>query len=171
MIFEGILLSSIMCVGSILMLPWLVCKIPESYFLHQPLKSNVPPSPMTSGVRRFIKNISGFFLLVAGIIMLFVPGQGLLTMLIGIMLIDFPGKKWVEKKLISVKSIQNTLNWIRRKKGVKELKFPWLTLIQLLDFILKRLFLYRSCANGVRLVLLCFLQQPLFQDKLQQKRQ
>jgi len=124
MIFEGVILSGIMCVGSILMLPWLVCKIPERYFLDQPLKSNPTLSPLARGVRRFIKNISGFFLVFAGIIMLFVPGQGLLTMLIGVMLIDFPGKQWVEKKLIGVKSIQNTLNWIRKKKGVKALKFP-----------------------------------------------
>ena len=124
MIFKGVILSSIMCVGTILMLPWLVCRIPESYFLHQPLKSNSHLSPLAKGVRRLIKNIAGFFLVLAGIVMLFVPGQGLLTILIGIMLIDFPGKRLLEKKLIGIKYLQDTLNWIRRKNNVKELKFP-----------------------------------------------
>ncbi len=118
------IISSIMCVGTILMLPWLVCRIPETYFLHQPLKSNSHLSPLAKGVRRLIKNIAGFLLLLAGIVMLFVPGQGLLTTLIGIMLIDFPGKRLLEKKLIGIKSLQNTLNWIRRKNDLKELKFP-----------------------------------------------
>jgi len=124
MIFKGMILSSIMCVGTVLMLPWLVCRIPESYFLHPPLKSNLQISPLAKGVRRLVKNIAGFLLLLAGIVMLFVPGQGLLTMLIGIMLIDFPGKRLFEKKLIGIKSLQNMLNWIRKKNNVKELKFP-----------------------------------------------
>lgn len=124
MIFKGVILSSIMCVGAVLMLPWLVCRIPESYFFHQPLKSDSHLSPLAKGVQLLIKNIAGFLLVLAGIVMLFVPGQGLLTMLVGIMLIDLPGKRLLEKKLIGIKFLQYTLNWIRKRNDVKELKFP-----------------------------------------------
>jgi hypothetical protein len=124
MIFKGVMLSSIMFVGTIVLFPWLVCRIPECYFLHQPSKPSSHPSPFLKGFRRLIRNIAGFFLVLVGIIMLFVPGQGLLTILLGIILIDFPGKRLLEEKLIGIESLRNTLNWIRRKNNVKELRFP-----------------------------------------------
>ena len=71
-----------------------------------------------------MKNIAGFILISAGIVMLFVPGQGLLTILIGIMFVDFPGKRLLEEKIIAIQSLRISLNWIRRKNNVKELKFP-----------------------------------------------
>jgi len=115
-----------MCLGTAILLPWLVCKIPEGYFLHlsQSSKTNTHLSPLAKGVRRLVKNIAGLFLVLIGIIMLFVPGQGLMTILLGAILIDFPGKRLLEKKLINIQSLRATLNWIRRKNNVKELKFP-----------------------------------------------
>ncbi|SMC68927.1 Putative transmembrane protein (PGPGW) [Desulfocicer vacuolatum DSM 3385] len=124
MIFKGVLLSCILCVGTLLFIPWLVCRIPESYFIHRSLRSSNHRTPLAKGIRRVIKNCAGVLLVLAGIVMLFVPGQGLLTILIGVMLIDFPGKRLVEKKMVSIKSIQIMLNWIRKKNNVKELKFP-----------------------------------------------
>ena len=118
------MLSIVMWVGTAFLLTWLVCRIPECYFLHQFSKSGLHLSPFLKVLRRLIKNIAGCFLVLAGIVMLFVPGQGLLTILIGIMLIDFPGKQLLEEKLIGIQFLRNSLNWIRRKNNVKELKFP-----------------------------------------------
>ena len=124
MIFKGLILSIVMCLFAILVLPFLICRIPEDYFLHGPVKSPCHPSPLVRGGYWLIKNIAGYFLVLAGFIMLFVPGQGLLTLFLGIILIDFPGKRALERRVIRVQSVRNTLNWIRKKKHVNELKFP-----------------------------------------------
>jgi len=113
-----------MCVLSILVLPFLVCRIPEDYFLHNPAESKTHTSPLIQGGGWLLRNIAGYILVIAGIIMLFVPGQGLLTILLGAILMDFPGKRRLENRLIAIRHIRNTLNWIRKKYHVNALKFP-----------------------------------------------
>ena len=54
-------------------------------------------------------------------IMLILPGQGLLTMMVGLVLSDYPGKKAFEKKIIASEPILKTINWSRKKSGVKPL--------------------------------------------------
>ena len=53
--------------------------------------------------------------MIAGILMLALPGQGLLTIIIGLVLMDFPGKYHAERWVISRHSILLTSNWIRKK--------------------------------------------------------
>jgi len=61
------------------------------------------------------KNLLGLVLLCAGIIMLVLPGQGLLTILIGLLMIDFPGKYKVTRFLVNQKAVYKPINWLRRK--------------------------------------------------------
>ncbi len=70
------------------------------------------------------KNIAGVFFLLMGIIMLITPGQGLLTILIGLLLMDFPGKRRFEIWLIRIPSIHRAINWIRKKGDKAPLKLP-----------------------------------------------
>jgi len=51
-----------------------------------------------------------------------VPGQGLLTVLLGIMLLDFPGRHRLEQKLLSKPSIVNTINKLRERFGKQPLQ-------------------------------------------------
>jgi hypothetical protein len=69
-----------------------------------------------------LKNALGVVLLLGGIVMLFLPGQGLLTMFLGIVLMDFPGKFRLERYLISRGPVLKSINWIRRKAEVSELE-------------------------------------------------
>ena len=82
----------------------------------------------TPFLRRFpiiiMKNITGIVLLAAGFIMLFIPGQGVLTMVMGLTLVNFPFKQQLQIKVLRLKSVQATLNWIRRKTTQTELRFP-----------------------------------------------
>jgi hypothetical protein len=61
------------------------------------------------------KNIAGILLVALGIVLSLpgVPGQGLLTVLLGIMLLDFPGRHRLEQKLLSRPSIVNAINKLR----------------------------------------------------------
>lgn len=112
---------------SLAAVPWLVARIPESYFRDLAAGGKVknegdalPEKILARG----LKNTVGLILVLAGIIMLFVPGQGLLAILAGLVLVEFPGKRRLVVFLVGQRSIQNGLNWIRRKKGVPPLAFP-----------------------------------------------
>ena len=50
-----------------------------------------------------------------------VPGQGLLTILLGVMLLDFPGKRRLELKIVSRPSVLKTVNSLRSKFGKPKL--------------------------------------------------
>ena len=111
------LLSLLMFVLSLLLLPWLVKKIPETYFSrgHQGLNNWFTP-------KNIIRNLIGLIVLLAGIAMLVLPGQGLLTILVGIILMHFPGKYELERWIISRKGVLDALNWLRAKSGSPPLK-------------------------------------------------
>ena len=80
------ILSAIMFVGSLLALPWLVAQIPRDYFLTG-VSHRLPWADRHPFVRSaFVigKNVLGFILLLAGIAMLLLPGQGLLTTMVSL---------------------------------------------------------------------------------------
>jgi hypothetical protein len=56
--------------------------------------------------------------------MLFIPGQGLLTMFLGLVLLDFPGKYKLQLYCLKVRPVRRSLNWIRRKYGKEAFIFP-----------------------------------------------
>mgnify|MGYP005656431805 FL=1 len=49
--------------------------------------------------------------------MLVLPGQGLFTIFIGLILSNYPGKYRLERKLIAIPSILKTVNWLRKKSN------------------------------------------------------
>ena len=74
--------------------------------------------------RRRNQLLSAVLLLVAaGLAMLFLPGQGLLTVLIGVCVMDFPGKRGLLQRLVRGPKVQGALNWIRRKRGKEPFAF------------------------------------------------
>ena len=109
--------SLVTFLGSLLVIPWIILRLPPDYFILQQaetkpalLKNSVP------GLFFFVlKNLFGLVLLVAGIVMLVLPGQGILTIIIGISFLDFPGKKLLQARLVSNHRVQQSLNWIRKK--------------------------------------------------------
>ena len=64
---------------------------------------------------RILKNVAGAIALTAGFLMLLTPGQGVLTILVGVILCDFPGKRTLERKLIARPLVLSTINRIRRR--------------------------------------------------------
>ena len=102
---------------SLLAMPWLVAQIPEDYFL--PKKRQPTQWKKLHPVIRLLalmgKNLIGYGLIVAGVLMLFLPGQGVLTLVMGLLLVDYPGKFRLERKLVKTPAIFNSLNWLRRK--------------------------------------------------------
>ncbi|WXT99717.1 MAG: hypothetical protein Ctma_0421 [Catillopecten margaritatus gill symbiont] len=104
------IVSAVIFIISLLLTPWLLGKIPADYFVKcETCKSNI--------IITTLKNIIGLILLLAGIIMLVTPGQGIISILLGLFLMEFPGKRKLELKLINSKTTFKTLNWLRSKVG------------------------------------------------------
>jgi hypothetical protein len=116
LVWAGII-SLTVFIFSLLSLPWLVAQIPEDYFL--PKKRQPTQWKQLHPVIRLLalmgKNLIGYGLIVAGLLMLFLPGQGILTLVMGLLLVDYPGKFRLERKLVKIPAVLNSLNWLRRK--------------------------------------------------------
>ena len=109
--------SAVIFIASLLSLPWLVAKIPEDYFVpkkRQPTQWKAQ-QPMLRLLALIGKNLIGYGLILAGTLMLFLPGQGILTMVTGLLLIDYPGKFRIERRIASTPAVLNGLNWLRAK--------------------------------------------------------
>ena len=110
---------------SLLLIPWTVGKLPPDYFLHiAEEKTPLFSLNISSFALLIIRNIFGFILLLAGIAMIFLPGQGILTILAGIFLLSFPGKRKIIRLFISRHSVQHSLDWIRVKRGRQSFLWP-----------------------------------------------
>lgn len=118
--------SMALFVGSIIAVPWLVARIPTDYFMPATKGQNQfrQQHPTSSLLWRILKNVLGAVLLLAGVAMLILPGQGLLTILLGVMLVDFPGKRSLELIIIRRPSIGRVVRWIRHRSGRDELLIP-----------------------------------------------
>jgi hypothetical protein len=117
--------SLVMLVGTSLLVPIVVARLPDDFFL-----SN-RPQQRTASRRHWavhlllvvLRNLIGLPMVVAGVIMLVTPGQGVLSILVGLMLADFPGKHALLIRIVRVRRIRQMLNWIRRKAGKSLLQF------------------------------------------------
>ncbi len=105
-------------VGSLIAIPWILMRLPATYFdMRVPRTFLGGRHPVLRAVGIVIKNIVGFILLLAGIAMLVLPGQGVLTILIGISLMDFPNKRQLEARLIGQRLVFSGVNRLRARFG------------------------------------------------------
>ena len=120
------ILSIIMFIATLMIIPVLVARIPADYFLDQ--KRHVSRTrrvhPVVYMLWQLGKNITGALLILAGVAMLLLPGQGILTILIGISLTNFPGKFALERRLVSQPSVFKAINWLRDRAGKPPLVHP-----------------------------------------------
>jgi hypothetical protein len=80
--------------------------------------------PALHAVWVVIRNLLGAMLTSAGIAMLVLPGQGLLTIILGLSLMDFPGKHRLLHAALERPAVRLSLNWMRRQAGRPALQFP-----------------------------------------------
>jgi hypothetical protein len=111
-------LSIVLFVGTLIAIPFILVRLSADYFdvrVPRPWMQN--HHPVLRVVGHVVKNAVGAVFLFAGFLMLFLPGQGVLTMLIGISMLDFPGKRRIEAKLIGQPTVLSVINSLRRKRG------------------------------------------------------
>jgi hypothetical protein len=99
--------------------------IPADYFTreHRPLERWRDVHPVLRRVLIIGKNALGAMLVVLGVVMLFTPGQGVLALLLGVSLMDIPGKRAVERRIVERPSVLRLVNSMRAKANRPALQF------------------------------------------------
>lgn len=119
------IVSVITFFASLMVIPWLVVRIPVDYFAEEKRHFILLEDRRTAMrlVLLVIKNLVGVIFIILGIAMLVLPGQGLLTILLGIIFLNFPGKYRLERWLIRLRVVRRTVDWLRRRYGREPLIF------------------------------------------------
>ena len=111
-LFLGSLVFSFLCIGIVMV------KIPENYFSSHYQQDFMP------GSRWFVrwgavilKNLFGVFLICLGVVLSLpgVPGQGILTILLGLIMLDIPGKRPLEAQIIKRPAVLSAINDLRAR--------------------------------------------------------
>src|SRR6185295_5053962 len=116
----GLAVFALSMVLSFALLAAVLIQLPANYF-----QGAKPPPlwgarhPLLRLLGRIAKNLLGAVLVVVGIVLSLpgVPGQGLLTILVGIVLLDLPGKRRVEQRIVRRRRIFQAMNWLRSRFG------------------------------------------------------
>jgi len=118
-LFLGSLLLSFASIAIVMV------KIPSNYFSTHYKRDFLPGSPwLVRWGAVIVKNLFGIFLILLGIALSLpgVPGQGILTILLGLIMIDIPGKRPIEAKIIQRPTVLAAINKLRAKYGKEPLQ-------------------------------------------------
>jgi len=119
-------LSLLAVVAAIVGVPWVLARLPADYF-SQPRREAwrlAGGEPVLARLAGLAKNLLGLVLVVLGVLLVFTPGQGLLTILAGLLLMNFPGKYRLERALVAQPGVLRGLNWLRQRRGRAPFEAP-----------------------------------------------
>ncbi len=103
------LVSVVLFVGTLVAIPVICVRLPKDYF--------VRPFEPKARWRVVLRSVAAVVLLAMGAAMLVLPGQGILTILIGLSLLDFPAKRAWQRKLLRRPPVLRAMNGMRRRAG------------------------------------------------------
>jgi len=118
--------SLVFCLATPLVVGWFVTRLPRDYFSkdRRPLEW-ADRYPVFRLALLIAKNLAGAVLVVAGIAMLMLPGQGLLTIVVGLVLLNFPGKFRLQRWLVRRPNVWRSINWLRKRAKREPLEDPY----------------------------------------------
>jgi hypothetical protein len=111
-----LVLSVVMFAGSLLAIPVALVRIPADFFVR-------PRARHALGVR-VLRNVLGAVLVLLGVAMLVLPGQGMLTILVGIGVLDMPWKRRVVRRILCNARVKHAVDDLREKAGKPSLEIP-----------------------------------------------
>jgi hypothetical protein len=127
------ILSIATFVGTLIIIPILIVRIPADYFKRKEQKQKSCYKNQYTAIwfiGLVFKNLFGAVFVLAGLAMLFLPGQGFITILIGIMMLNFPGKFALQLRIVQKPTVLRAINWIRTKADRPALEVPKVSLIK-----------------------------------------
>jgi hypothetical protein len=111
---------------SVLVIGFILARLPADYFVNPAARLPVDRHPVLKVVFVVFRNLVGYFLIVLGVLLSLpgIPGQGVLTILMGVMLVDFPGKHAAERWLLTRRGVLTAINALRGRVGKPPLLIP-----------------------------------------------
>jgi Putative transmembrane protein (PGPGW) len=118
--------SAAMFLGGLVGMPILLVRMRSDYFVEpRPGEESWGGRhPVARWTIFVVKNFIGLGLLLAGLAMLVLPGQGVITILVAISLLNFPGKRRLELRIVRQPPVLHAINWIRARAGRPLLILP-----------------------------------------------
>lgn len=112
--------SVVMFVGSILLVPYLIARAPADLFTREPSRRR-GIGPLLGAI---VRNLFGLVLLVLGVLMLVLPGQGLLMVLLALLVLDFPKKRAAIQQLVQKPKVWDALHYFRERANKPPFERP-----------------------------------------------
>jgi len=115
----GVGVSIVLAIGSVALAVTIIVRWPPDHFV----RDHVAETPKLHALPRTLaliaKNVLGGVVILLGMVMALpgIPGQGLLMMIVGVTILDFPGKRRIERRLISRPRILRSINALRARFG------------------------------------------------------
>jgi hypothetical protein len=105
--------------ATLLVLVAVLAGLPTTYFRDDTIVQPLRRGGAAAIAIRLVKNAVGIVLIGLGLLLSLpaVPGQGVLTLLVGLLLVDFPGKRRLERKLVSRPGVLEAMNRLRTALG------------------------------------------------------
>ncbi|MCE9566111.1 MAG: hypothetical protein K8U57_29165 [Planctomycetes bacterium] len=115
----GVVLAVASALVSVVVIGYVLSRLPADYFVNPAAREVKARHPVVHVLFLIVRNLFGVLLIVLGAIMSLpgVPGQGILTILMGVMLVDFPGKHHAERWLLTRRGVLTGVNVLRAKMG------------------------------------------------------
>jgi uncharacterized membrane protein YbaN (DUF454 family) len=108
-----------MAAVSLVIVGFVLARLPADYFVNPDARRPIDRHPVLKVLFVLVRNVAGWALIALGVVLSLpgVPGQGVLTILMGVMMIDFPGKHRFQHWLVSRKTVQFAVNKLRARAG------------------------------------------------------
>lgn len=109
--------SVLLLAGSLWLGHYYLTTVPHDYFVraHLPFERLRGRSPALWWALMIAKNVAGVLLVLAGLIMFVTPGQGVLTLIMGLALTNFPGKQRLERAILNQPVVSRSVNRMRAR--------------------------------------------------------
>lgn len=119
-------ISLAMLIATLIAFPFVILRLPasSSYFADDSRPPPLSRHIVVHWVLMALKNLLGLTLALTGFVLLFLPGQGLLTLIIGLTIMDYPGKLEIERWLVRRPRVLPALNWLRARFGAPPFDDP-----------------------------------------------
>ena len=115
--------SLLMFAGSLVAVPLVLVRLPKDYLRREHKLVQEWPRCLFLPFL-VLKNAFGALFFLSGLAMLVLPGQGLLTLFIGLVLLDFPRKQLLVRRILGSRRFLRVINRLRARFGKPGLEPP-----------------------------------------------
>lgn len=115
--------SAVLFVLGLVLAPLAIVLLPSDFFVRSPEQRRRRRTPL-GWTLLVVRNALGLVLLVVGVLLLFLPGQGFLTLFLGLLVADFPGKRRVVLACLGQPRVRRALGALRDRFGRPPLLLP-----------------------------------------------